>query len=322
VITQPIVILHTDAPCTVQSVVSKSHPDLTLHTCHSYAALPEMIAQTRAEVIYSVRFAGTPGFPRDAILSSNSVKWVSVGGSGTDHLAQWDASRLVVTNAAGVAADMMAEYALGMTLAFSLNLGEFARAQAEQRWIAGRVTPIAGQTVLILGLGHTGEAAAHRFKAMGMTVLGLRARPQPNSFTDEVHGLDALASLLPRADFILCCVPLLDSTRALLDAAAFAAMKPNAVLIDVSRGGVVEQSAMIRALTTDRIRGAALDVFAVEPLAPDNPLWRMPNVIITPHCSSVFEGWELKSAGMFAENLARYRRGAALHNIVDPTRGY
>ena len=99
-------------------------------------------------------------------------------------------------------------------------------------------------------------------------------------------------------------------------------MKPSAVLIDVSRGGVVRESALIKALNEKRIRGAALDVFDTEPLPPENPLWNFENVLISPHCSAVYQGWELKSVEMFSENLTRYRKGLALTNIVNPERGY
>ncbi len=318
----PTVMLHTDAAAVAMEILRSAHPDLDVHTCDTYADLPTALAGTGAEVVYSVRFAGTPGFPREALVGAGGVRWISVGGSGTDHLMPWDPDRVTVTNAAGVAADMMAEYALGAMLAFSLDLRGFARAQAEHRWTRGRVRPIEGRTVLIVGIGHTGRALARRAKAMGMNVLGVRARPVPTADVDETHGIDSLPRLLPRADFVMVCVPLLPSTRGLLDRTALAAMKPEAVLIDVSRGGVVEEAALVSALAEGRIAGAALDVFATEPLPPEDPFWDMQNVILTPHCSSVYDGWDRRAAEMFAENLGRYRRGYALENIVDPRRGY
>jgi len=318
----PIVILHTDNPDPALKFLSAAHPDLPLHAGNSYAGLPALVDKTRAEVVFSVRFAGTPGYPRAALLESKTLKWISVGGSGTDHLAPWDPSKLTVTNAAGVAADMMAEYALGAMLSFSLDFRRFARAQAAREWIAGRVEPIAGKTVLILGLGKTGRAVALRAKAMGMFTVGVRARPRPTDHLDELYGMEALPDLWPRADFIVCCVPLLDSTRKLVGAQAFSKMKREAVLIDVSRGGVVDETALIAALQSGKLRGAALDVFAAEPLPRDHVFWGLQNVIITPHCSSVYDGWELKSLGMFCDNLHRYRRGEALENVVDPVRGY
>ncbi len=317
----PVVILHTDAPDAALAVARQAHPDLGFHGCDSYDALPDLIAQTGAEVVYSVRFAGTPGYPRAVLLDGGPVKWVSVGGSGTDHLADWDTGLVTVTNAAGVAADMMAEYTIGALLHFSLDIDGFRRVQNARHWIAGKVAPIQGQTLLILGLGRTGTAIARRAKAMGMVTLGVRARPRATEHVDEVHAMEALRDLLPRADAVAVCVPLLDSTRGMVDADAIAAMKPGAVMVDVSRGGVVDQTALAQALQGP-LKGAALDVFETEPLPQDSPFWAMENVIVTPHCASVYDGWALKSVAMFCDNLTRYRAGAPLTNIVDPKRGY
>ncbi|MEM6657792.1 MAG: D-2-hydroxyacid dehydrogenase [Pseudomonadota bacterium] len=320
--TTPIVILHTDNAEAAHKVLAGEHPDLEIHTCDSYDALPGMISETGAEVVFSVRFDGTRSYPRAALVESDQVKWVSVGGSGTDHLASWDADRVTVTNAAGVAADMMAQYALWAILNFSLNMPVFRAAQARQDWISGEVEPIDGKTVLILGLGKTGAAVAARAKALDMRTIGVRARPQPTPCVDEVFGLDDLAQLWPRADFIVVCVPLLDTTRGLVGPDAIAAMKSDAVIVDVSRGGVIDEAALLSALQTHRIKGAALDVFATEPLPKGHKYWSLENAVLTPHCSAVYDGWDLKSVQMFAENLTRYRRGEALLNVVDPNRGY
>ena len=318
----PTVLLHTDNPAPAREIVQAAHPDLTVLTCDSYDALPQMIGEHAPEVLYSVRFAGTPGFPRAAILASDALRWISVGGSGTDHLTGWDQSRVTVTNAAGVAADMMAEYTLGAMLHFSLDLPGFRRAKAARQWTSGKVTPIAGQRVLILGMGHTGQAIARRCNALGLHVTGVRARPRPMPDTDVVLGIPDLPDLWGSADFIAVCVPLLDSTRGLVSETAIRAMKPGAVVIDVSRGGVTDQTALAQALRDGHLGGAALDVFEVEPLPEGSPLWTLDNVILTPHCSSVYDGWDLKSVAMFAENLTRYRQDEPLHNIVDPLRGY
>lgn len=319
----PTIIIHSDDPDGAVQAVKEVHPDLTLHACSRHEELAGLIAETRAEIIYSVRFKGTAAFPRAALVENARVKWVSVGGSGTDHLRPWDPARVTVTNAAGVAADMMAEYVLGTLLSFSLDLPGFAEKQRARRWDpAGQVTPIAGKTVLILGLGQTGTAVARRCKAMGMKVMGVRARPRSMADVDVVHEMAALPSLWPSADVIVCCVPLLDSTKGLVGRAAFAAMKPSVILIDISRGGVVDEVALIEALDAGRLKGVARDVFAAEPLPAEHPLWAYGNVIITPHCSSVYAGWDLSSARLFAENLARYRGKEPLANVVDPVRGY
>ncbi|MEM8758722.1 MAG: D-2-hydroxyacid dehydrogenase [Pseudomonadota bacterium] len=316
------VILHMADPSPALDSARAAHQDVTFEGCDSYAALPEVISRTGAEIVYSVRFAGTPGFPRAALIDSPTVRWVSVGGSGTDHLAGWDPARVTVTNAAGVAAGMMAEYVIGGLLHFTLDLPRFRAAQARRDWVEGRVRPLAGRTLLILGLGATGRAVACKARAMGMRVLGVRARPAPTDHVDEVHGMDALPDLWPRADAVAVCVPLLDTTRGLVGPEVFAALPDGAILADVSRGGVVDQAALIAALEGGRLDGAALDVFETEPLPQDSPLWALERVMITPHCSSVYDGWEARSVEMFLDNLGRWRRGEALANVVDPVRGY
>lgn len=155
-----------------------------------------------------------------------------------------------------------------------------------------------------------------------MTVLGVRARPKPTDWVDEVHGTEALHRLLPLADLILVCVPLLPATGNLLDAEALAQVKPGAVLVDVSRGGVVAEAALVEALRDGRLKGAALDVFETEPLPAESPFWSLPNAIVTPHCSSVYDGWRRRSIDMFCENLSRYRQGAPMSRVVEPDRGY
>lgn len=318
----PTVVLHLDDPEPALALAQFCHPDVRFVTCDTYEALPQVVAQSGAQVVYSVRFAGTAGFPRAALLESDTVTWVSVGGSGTDHLATWDPARVTVTNAAGVAADMMAEYAMGGLLHFTLDLTGFRKAQAARQWGAGTVRPIAGQTLLIVGMGATGKAIAARAKAFGMRVLAVRARPEPVLNVDEVLRSNALDDVLPLADAVAICVPLLDNTRGLFDAARIDRMKLGAVMVDVSRGGVVDQTALARALNSGALSGAALDVFETEPLQESSPFWDMENVILTPHCSSVYDGWELKSVAMFCDNLTRFIAGDPLSNVVDPQRGY
>jgi phosphoglycerate dehydrogenase-like enzyme len=176
--------------------------------------------------------------------------------------------------------------------------------------------------MLIAGLGKTGQAVARLAKAHGMRVLGVRARPAPVPEVDRVEPVAALAQLLPEADFLVLCLPLTAETRGLLDAAAFGRLKPGAVLIDLSRGGVVRQAALLEALASGRLRGAALDVFETEPLAQDCPLWGMANVILTPHSTSVYEGWEHRAIEMFCDNIDRWQSGRPLQSVVDPARGY
>ncbi len=315
-------LIHTDTPELLHDTLQRRLPGASLAFCSDYAGLPEALRREAPEALYTVRFAGSAGYPRAAIVDCPSLRWVSVGGSGTDHLAPWDASCLTVTNAAGVGAETMAQYAIAAILHFSLGLPAFAAQQRACRWAPGKVGSVKGRTIAILGLGKTGQAVALLAKALGMRVLGIRANPAPTAHVDRVEPVERLHEVLGEADFVLACLPLTARTRHLLDEAAFAAMKRSAVLIDVSRGGIVRQAALIESLASGALAGAALDVFETEPLPPDSALWAMPNVIITPHCSSVYQGWELRAIEMFCDNVERWRRGDPLHNIVLPDRGY
>jgi phosphoglycerate dehydrogenase-like enzyme len=316
------VIIHAAEPDPLVAEVLKQHDDIHAEPCNTYEGLPGVIEALRPSAVFSIRFAGTPGFPRDSLLGPNGPGWIAVGGSGVDHLGAWDPRKTVVTNSAGVAAGMMAQYVIGSILHFTLDIAGLECERAAHHWTGRIMTSVEGKTVLIIGLGHTGRSVAAGCKALGMNVIGVRANPRMTDNVDAVHGIGEIAALWAKADAIVVCAPLLDSTRGLVGANAFSAMKPGAVLVDVSRGGIVVQSALIEALRSGALGGAALDVFETEPLPEDNPLWDLEKVLISPHCSSVFDGWEVASIRLFRENLTRWRNGEELVNVVDPARGY
>ncbi|SDX10521.1 Phosphoglycerate dehydrogenase [Ruegeria halocynthiae] len=318
----PRIVLHNNDTAPLARWLRAAYPQAGFRECNSYEALPALIESYRPEIVYSVRFAGTPGFPRDALFGPYSPRWIANGGAGTDHYGQWDPQKTIVTNAAGVAAGMMAEYILGGFLHFTLDIPGLQKDKAARVWNARKVRPLAGKSLLIVGLGHTGQAVSARAKAFGMKVLGTRARPEPMEHVDEVHASDDLHDLLPRADFIAVSTPLIPATRGLIGKDEIAAMKPGVIFADVSRGGVVDQSALYDALKTRHVAAAALDVFETEPLPEISPLWALENVIISPHCSSVYADWEQASFELFIQNLGRWMRGERLVNIVNPARGY
>ncbi|WP_282608523.1 D-2-hydroxyacid dehydrogenase [Pelagibius sp. Alg239-R121] len=316
------VVVHDAEPAPLIDELRRHHPDVSVMPCDSYDGLGAVLESFRPDVVFTVRFAGTPNFPTRELLGLSGPKWISVGGSGVDHLGQWDSRKTTVTNAAGVAAGMMAEYVMGSILHFTLDVPGLERDRENRIWAGRMMTPIEGKNLLIVGLGHSGEAIAKRAKAFGLRVTGVRAHPRATANVDQVYATGELKNLWADADFIVICAPLLEATRGLVNAAAFKVMKPGAVLVDISRGGIVCHSALLDALQSQRLAGAALDVFETEPLPAENPLWQLNNVLISPHCSSVFKGWELASVRMFADNLTRWRKGEALFNLVDPARGY
>ncbi len=217
---------------------------------------------------------------------------------------------------------MMAEYIMGGFLHFTLDVSGLQTDKANRAWTARQVLPLKGKTLLIVGLGHTGHALAKRARAFGMRTIGTRANPKPTEHVDRVEPATALHALLPEADAVAICTPLTPATKYLIGAAEIALMKPEVLIADVSRGGVVDQAALADSLRSNRVQGAALDVFETEPLPQDSPHWALPNVLLSPHCSSVYEGWELASFDLFLANLTRWQTGEPLTNVVDPDRGY
>ena len=319
----PRLILHNDDTDTLKKWLLGRFPKADFRTCNHHAELAGLVAQYSPDAIYSVRFSADEDFPKEALICPQGPSWIANGGAGTDHLGSWDPARVTVTNAAGVAADMMAEYVLGGFLYFTLDVPGLRRDQRARHWNAARqVRPLKGKTLLIVGLGHTGRAVAERAKAFGMTVLGTRARPQPTPNVDEVYAAGNLDAALPHADFIAIATPLVARTRGLIGPKQFSLMKPGVVLVDVSRGGVIDQAALCSALRSGGVAGAALDVFETEPLPDKSPLWVLENVLLSPHCSAVHSQWQEASFGIFLDNLERWIKGTPLHNIVDPIRGY
>lgn len=316
------IILHNDNTTEMAEQLRTRFPDADFRECNRYDTLPSLIESYRPEIVYSVRFAGTSGFPRASLFGEYGPRWIANGGAGTDHYGQWDGSKTTVTNAAGVAADMMAEYVFGGFLHFTLDVRGLQHDKAAKIWKGRTVVPLLGKTLLIVGLGHTGRAIAARAKAFGMCVLGTRADPRAMENVDEVRPAKDLIDVLPRADFIAIATPLTPATRGLIGEAEIATMKPGVFIADVSRGGVVDQSALLAALETGHVAAAALDVFETEPLPADSPLWDIENVIISPHCASVYAGWEKASFDLFLHNLARWTVGEDLINVVNPSRGY
>ena len=318
----PCVLLHNDETSALASRLKGAFPNVQVCECKTYEGLSAAISENNPDVVYTVRFAGTPGFPRDALFAKGGPRWISNGGVGTDHFGRWDPAKTVVTNAAGVAADMMAEFILGGFLHFTLDVPGLQADKSERVWRARSVRPLKGKTLVIVGLGNTGQALAARAKAFGMTVLGTRARPQDTQNVDEVGSAADLPNLLPRADFVAVCAPLTAETRGLTGSREIAVMKRGVILADVSRGGIVDQTALLWALESGHVAGAAIDVFETEPLPEDSPMWGCESLIISPHCSSVYDGWEEASFDMFLANLDKWLQGLPLANVVDPDRGY
>ncbi len=258
---------------------------------------------------------------RDAwpLADVSALRWVHTASAGVDRLlfpGLLD-SDVTITNSRGVFDGPIAEYVLGLVLAMAKDLPGTLAAQADHAWRHRETQRVAGTRAVVVGGGPIGRAIARMLGAVGIAVelVGRRAAP-------GLHGFDALHDLLPRADWLVLAAPLTDATRGLLDAGALAALPPTARVINVGRGGLVVEPALIDALRAGRIAGAALDVVAEEPLSGHSPLWDLPGVIVSPHMSGDTIGWRTALMDVFTANLACYRAGEPLHNVVDKTLGY
>ncbi len=315
------VLFHHDEAEKVRDRCLELVPEIETALCRAYADLPAALASFAPDAVFHVRFESGP-YPTDAVVASPGASWLACSGVGVDHLGEWDPERLTVTNGAGAAAEAMAWHVLGSIIALTLKYPRFAREQAARRWRGRLVGTVPGKTVCVVGLGHVGRAVARLCKALGLSVVGARVNPRPTECVDRVYGADRLREALAGADYAVVCTPKTRRTAGLIDAGALAAMKPGACLIDVSRGGVTVADDLIAALRSGHLGGASLDVFDPEPMPADCPLWDMENVLVTPHASATFEGWELRGVEIFAGNLGRRMAGEPLFNVVDPARGY
>ncbi|OLM16568.1 MULTISPECIES: D-2-hydroxyacid dehydrogenase [unclassified Pseudonocardia] len=247
------------------------------------------------------------------------LRWVHTASAGVDRVAfpELLSSPVTLTNSRGVFDRPMAEFVLGAVIAFAKDTARSLALQRERTWQHRETETVAGKVATVVGSGPIGHAIADLLGAVGMTVrlVGRRA-------ADGVHAFDELPGLLPDSDHLVLAAPLTDATRGMLHSGTIALLPERARVINVGRGPLVVQDDLTDALASGRIAGAALDVFEVEPLPADSPLWDMENVLLSPHMSGDVVGWKTMLVDLFADNLARFREGRELRNVVDPERGY
>ena len=311
-------LIHDIEPELYLDSIRSRFPDLEITTHTVYEGLDSVVDRVRPQYVISQVFLAGPPYPRAPLMECETVEWLHILGAGYGHLAPWDPGRITVTNAATVQADTMAQYVLGGVFALNFEFFEFQRDREERRWNTHRVTSAVGQTMVVVGLGPIGRTLAHRARGMGLEVIGVRRRAEAIEGIDRVFAIDDLHEALALADVVAIVLPLNKATRNLIDAEAFAAMRPGTVFVNVARGAVVDEPALIDALRSGHLRGAVLDVFAEEPLPEDSPIWTVDNLIYTPHISSVFGGWERQAVGLFCDNLARRLAGEPMTAVIRP----
>jgi phosphoglycerate dehydrogenase-like enzyme len=282
----------------------------------------------RAEVLFGLP-DDSPASLAALVRSNPGLRWVQGTAAGTGEqlkaagLTAEELERVAVTSASGVHVGPLAEFCLFGLLVFTKDLPRLRADQQAHHWDHYPVGELRGGTVLILGLGAIGTEVARLAKAFGMRTIGINRRGVSDSpHVDEAHVPDRLHELLARADAVVVTLPLTTETLGMLDAQALGHLKPDAILVNAGRGGVIDEPALITALREQRLRGAALEVFATEPLPTHSPLWDLPNVLISPHTAALSVHENERIDELFCENLRRYLAGEDLLSRVDTKRFY
>lgn len=253
------------------------------------------------------------------------LRWVHYSSTGVEHLRllEFRERGVILTNGAGLYADPIAEHVIMCMLAARLNLLGLVRAQAVATWApeVESQQELQGSVALIIGYGALGRAVGVRARALGVTVLGARRRDDEPA-EDGVSSGESWRALLPEADFVVLTLPATPETRGIIGEAEIAAMQAGAWLINVARGSLVDEDALVDALSSGHLGGAALDAFQNEPLPPAHPFWTLPNVLLSPHSSWRSSRLDERDVALFTDNLQRFNGGDTLRNVVDLDAGY
>jgi phosphoglycerate dehydrogenase-like enzyme len=287
---------------------------------------PAAFEAVAADAAVILHWSGSRDRLREVFMACPHVRWVHSRSAGLDNLLfpELVASDVQLTNGSGVFSQSLGEFALAMILYFAKDFRRMLRNREAARWEQFDVDEIAGQTVGIVGYGDIGRAVAARAHAMGMRVLALKRHPPASAdpLIQQFYKPEQLAEMLGQVDYVVVSAPLTPETRHMISDAQFAAMKPGAVLINIGRGPVVDQAALVRALTEKRIKGAGLDVFEHEPIPAGDPIWKLENVFISPHCADRTRDWLDDSMRFFLSQYERLTNGEPLQNVVQKHLGY
>ncbi len=323
-----IALRHTfelwNAPAWLSQRLRADFPQLTVVHLEGYERLAEEIRDAEVLLGWSLR--------PEQFASAKRLRWIHSPAAAVHQLMfpELVASDVLLTNARDVHGPVVAEHALALLLALAKRLPAAVRYQQSHIWAQQamweerpRPREVMGATLVLVGMGSIGREIVPRATALGMRVVAAREHPdRGNGGAHAVCGSDQLDGVLAEADFVVIAAPLTSSTRGLFDAPRLARMKPDAYLVNVSRGPIVDEAALAEALRSKSIAGAALDVFCTEPLPQDSPLWGLDNLLITPHTAAVTEKlWE-RHYVLIHENLRRYLAGEPLLSVVDKRKGY
>lgn len=293
---------------------------------HVTASDAAVFAEMAGESTVILNWSGSRDLLRAVFAMAKKTRWVHSRSAGLDKVLfpELVESPVPLTNGSGVFSQSLGEFALGAILYFAKDFRRMLRNQAAGVWEEFDIEEIAGQTVGIVGYGDIGRAVAARVRAMGMNVLATKRHPpeSPDPLIERFYKPGAQREMIARCDYVVVAAPLTPETWHLISDGEFAAMKPNAVVINLGRGPVIDQAAMVRALESKRIKGAGLDVFEHEPLPPGDPMYRLENVLLSPHTADHTSDWLHQAMRFFLEQYDRFERGEPLRNIVDKKLGY
>jgi len=265
------------------------------------------------------------GTPKDIIGRAPNLKWIHCVLAGVEHLLNADiiSSPVIVTNSRGLYGIQVSEFALQLMMLFAKKAPLYLQQKREKKWESFYPTLLNSKTVGVVGLGSIGQRVARLAKAFGMRVLAVRVNSSIRcDDVDTIIPIKKLQELLGESDYVVLAVPLTRETRNLISEAELRAMKPTAYLINVARGGIVNEDALVHAIEENCIGGAGLDVFSTEPLPANSKLWDLPNVIISPHVAGITTDTDKVETQLFCNNLKRYLNGEELLNVVNKEKGY
>lgn len=274
----------------------------------------------KAEIIF--------GWPEEEHLKmAKSLKWLHLPSAGADSYTSRELfcnKEIILTNSSGVFGLPIAEHVFAMILSFNRNLLEYAYQQRDKKWKGIRRTrDFYGSTIGVIGLGDIGTEVAKRSKALGATVLAVkRTRSQKPDCVDRLYTTEEIDQVLEQSDYIVLALPNTSKTNGIITEERLRRMKPDAFLVNIGRGGLIDQEALVKALKEQWIGGVGLDVTTPEPLSEDSPLWELPNVMITPHVSGSSPSNDDRRMGVFIRNLNHYKLNQPMENVVDFAEGY
>ncbi|WP_018878738.1 D-2-hydroxyacid dehydrogenase [Thioalkalivibrio sp. ALE28] len=301
----------------IEAHLHKALPSTTL----TFAAAPESVPKGLA--VDAVIAPTLPWLP-EALERLARYRWIHFLSAGVERI--WDMpfpkEDLLLTKSSGVHGPPMSEYAIGAMLYFAKSFDRFNAQSRESRWERCWLGELTGRTAMVVGMGHIGAQVARRARAFDMRVIGVQRNPRPHEDADEVIALDAVDEHLPEVDYLVVCLPLTPDTRHQVGPSQFQYLKRGAVLVDISRGGVVDQQALTRALDAEQLRGAAVDVFEQQPLPAESPLWNRANVLVTPHVSGTSPHYMDRALEIFVRNARALVQGMDPATPVDRSAGY